>query len=54
MIIPFHFGNCLKNWIKLLRDYGVPEASKSVHPMGNPISHSTHIGFNFPPTAVCN
>ena len=25
-----------------LRHYGVSEASKSVHPMGNPISHSTN------------
>jgi hypothetical protein len=31
-----------------LRDYGVTEASKSVHPIGNPISHSTHGGFNCP------
>jgi hypothetical protein len=31
-----------------LRDDGVAESSKSVHPSGNPISHSTHDGFNFP------
>tara|TARA_R100001082_G_scaffold2862_1_gene2496 strand:- start:504 stop:908 length:405 start_codon:yes stop_codon:yes gene_type:complete len=32
----------------LLRDDGVPEASQTVHPTGNPISHSTHAGFNCP------
>ena len=32
-----------------LGDYGVAEASKSVHPPGNPMSHSTHVGFNCPP-----
>ena len=31
-----------------LRDDGVSEGSKTVHPRGNPISHSTHIGFNAP------
>jgi hypothetical protein len=34
-----------------LGDYGVSESSKSVHPAGNPMSHSTHIGFTFPPIA---
>jgi hypothetical protein len=34
-----------------LGDDGVAEASKSVHPAGNPMSHSTHVGFNCPPTA---
>lgn len=32
-----------------LRDDGVSEGSKAVHPGGNPISHSTHVGFNVPP-----
>jgi hypothetical protein len=31
-----------------LRDDGISEGFKSVHPGGNPISHSTHVGFNFP------
>jgi hypothetical protein len=31
--------------------YGVSESSKSVHPAGNPMSHSTHVGFNLPPIA---
>jgi hypothetical protein len=31
-----------------LGDDGVAEASKSVHPVGNPMSHSTHVGFNCP------
>jgi hypothetical protein len=38
-----------------LRDLGdeaVSEGSKSVHPSGNPMSHSTHVGFNEPPTCV--
>jgi len=36
-----------------LRDDGVAEASQSVHPSGNPMSHSTHVGFSCPPAAVC-
>ena len=35
-----HFAN--------LRIYGVSEGFKSVHPAGNPISHSTHVGFSSP------
>ena len=31
-----------------LWDDSVPEASKSVHPAGNPMSHSTQFGFNDP------
>lgn len=31
-----------------LRDDGVSEGSKAVHPIGNPISHSTHVGFSPP------
>lgn len=27
---------------------GVAESSQSVHPSGNPMSHSTHVGFNCP------
>ena len=34
-----------------LGHYGVSESSQSVHPGGNPMSHSTHIGLNFPPIA---
>ena len=30
----------------------VAECFKSVHPMGHPISHSTHVGFNSPP--ICS
>jgi hypothetical protein len=36
-----------------LRDDGVPESSKSVHPVGNPMSHSTHVGFSDPPLVSC-
>lgn len=32
-----------------LRDEGVTEGGKAVHSGGNPISHSTHVGFNAPP-----
>ena len=31
-----------------LRDEGVAEGGKAVHPSGNPISHSTHVGFSCP------
>jgi hypothetical protein len=33
-----------------LRHYGVSEASKSVHPIGNPMSHSTNSGLRRPPS----
>jgi hypothetical protein len=32
-----------------LRDDGVAERSKAVHPIGNPRSHSTQSGFSCPP-----
>jgi hypothetical protein len=35
-----------------LRDDGVAEASKAVHPRGNPMSHSTHVGFRLPPATA--
>jgi hypothetical protein len=35
-----------------LRDDGVTEAFKTVHPSGYPMSHSTHVGFNAPPIAA--
>jgi hypothetical protein len=35
-----------------LRDDGISEGFKSVHPSGNPISHSTHVGFREPPTRL--
>jgi len=31
-----------------LGDYGVSEGPQSVHPLGNPMSHSTHVGFSCP------
>ena len=31
-----------------LWDYGVSESSQSVHPGGNPMSQSTHVGFSCP------
>ena len=36
-----------------LGDDGVSEASKSVHPIGNPISHSGNVGLKRPLTAGC-
>lgn len=38
--------------MELLGHDGISEASKSVHPSGNPMSHSTHIGFSWPPMTV--
>lgn len=38
------------NPLRDLRDEGVAEGGKAVHPSGNPISHSTHVGFSAPPT----
>ena len=52
--IPFHLRYCPEDWVELLGHDGVSEALKSVHPSGNPISHSTHVGFSKPPTAVFN
>src|SRR5262245_33611166 len=37
-----------------LRDDGVAERAQSVHPAGNPINHSTHVGFNKPPLTCRN
>jgi hypothetical protein len=40
-----------------VRDDRVTERGKAVQPMGNPISHSTHAGFNGPPllaTCLCS
>ena len=35
-------------------NYGVSEGFKSVHPLGYPMSHSTHVGFNCPePSDAC-
>lgn len=35
-----------------LRDDGIAERGKAVHPSGNPMSHSTHVGFNCPPAGI--
>jgi hypothetical protein len=37
--------------LRNLGDYGVSETAQSVHPLGYPMSHSTHVGFNAP--VVC-
>ena len=42
--------NGAPNQFRDLRNYGVSEGCKSVCPIGNPISHSTHVGFSFPPS----
>ena len=42
------FESCFR----LERNHCVAQSSKAVHPMGYPISHSTHIGLNVPPTAT--
>lgn len=36
-----------------LRDDRVAEAMQAVHPSGNPMSHSTHVGFSEPPATSC-
>lgn len=46
----FRFNHSLDELIGDLGDDCVSEAFKSVHPIGYPISHSTHVGFSFPPT----
>ncbi len=42
------FDHCSADHFGDLGHDGVSEASQSVHPMGNPMSHSTHIGFSRP------
>ena len=37
-----------------MRDDCVAETPQSVHSSGNPISHSTHVGFSVPPTTSNN
>lgn len=46
------FVNGFENRVGLLWDYGISEALDSVHPIGNPISHSTHSGFRRPPATT--
>lgn len=46
------FENPAPDKLDDLRDDGVAEGPKSVHPSGNPMSHSTHVGFSEPSTAV--
>jgi hypothetical protein len=45
---------CSPNDFDDLRDDRVAEASQTVHPRGNPMSHSTHVGFNAPPATAFN
>ena len=35
-----------------MRHDGITELLESVHPAGNPMSHSTHVGFNAPPATA--
>jgi hypothetical protein len=44
----FDFRDGFEERVGLLRDDGISEGSKAVHPRGNPMSHSTHVGFNAP------
>ena len=48
----FYFEDDSPDDFRDLRDDGVAEGSKTVHPSGNPMSHSTHVGFNEPPTVA--
>jgi hypothetical protein len=36
-------SGCCTEW-----DLGISNGFKSVHPIGNPISHSVHLGFGLP------
>lgn len=49
----FYFCYVLKKRIELRWHYRISETFKSVHPRGYPISHSTHVGFSWPPATVC-
>jgi|SRR6266478_1178783 len=40
------------DFLDALRDDGIAERRKTVHSFGYPMSHSTHVGFNWPPTCV--
>jgi hypothetical protein len=44
--------DCAADDFRDLRDDRVTEGVQAVHPRGNPMSHSTHVGFNEPPTAA--
>ena len=46
---PYGFNYPFPDPFRDLRDDGVSESSQTVHSLGNPISHSTHVGFNCPP-----
>jgi hypothetical protein len=44
----FNFGYRFEDGVRLLGDNGVSKCAQSVHPLGNPISQTTHSGFNAP------
>ena len=46
-----YLHNCPPEFFDDLRHNGISEGSNSVHPAGNPMSHSTNSGFNWPPAA---
>jgi len=46
----FEGEDCPPDFLDDLRDDGVTEGSKAVHMSGNPMSHSTHVGFRLPLT----
>jgi hypothetical protein len=48
----FRFEDRLPDERRDLRDDRISEGSQTVHPSGNPISHSTHVGFSAPLTKV--
>ena len=45
VILVARLQNASPNPLRHLWNYGVAESPKSVHPTGNPISHSTYTGF---------
>jgi hypothetical protein len=52
MVCEQEFFDANREGFRDRRDDGIAEASDAVHPMGNPMSHSTHAGFNSPPSAT--
>ena len=48
----FGFDYGTSDLLNNLGDDGVSKSSKAVHPVGYPMSHSTHSGFREPPTTA--
>jgi hypothetical protein len=51
-VVLIHGADCTEDFFRDLRDDCIAEGAKAVHPVGYPISHSTHPGFREPPTSA--